>query len=418
MINRSVIIAVVLAISCSGGVFATQNEPTVSKLEAQLLEKAIAISEMDLSAALALLRAETGPKASAALDFAIGNFYLQQEKFTEAEEAYWAAIEKLPDFVNARKNLGRVYLLSGEPDKAIDIYQKLVVDGFSDGDVFQLLGHGLATQQRFVAAEGAYRQVLLRDADNRDARLGLAKCLLEQERYKESRALLQSLLADDPQQEAIWSLLANVQIALDNNEGAIIALETAQRLGCCNANELGLLGDLYMNARQTSQAVRCYETALAAGWNDPQRIIRALDGFIQLEDVDNAERLLGNIASSPDLELEYLRLRSELLALKGDQKQALKLYQILIERDPLNGNALLRLGDISRQLDETGGAELAYERAQRIDGFQVDALIRRAQLAVDQDQFETAVELLEAAQTIRAQPHVERYLEQVRRLRQ
>jgi Tfp pilus assembly protein PilF len=77
---------------------------------------------------------------------------------------------------------------------------------------------------------------------------------------------------------------------------------------------------------------------------------------------------------------------------------------------------MLRLGDLLQGAGDSAAAELSYERAGRLDGTQVASLIKRAQLAVQNDQFTKAVKFLESAQAIEPQPDVERYLKQVRRL--
>jgi hypothetical protein len=61
-------------------------------------------------------------------------------------------------------------------------------------------------------------------------------------------------------------------------------------------------------------------------------------------------------------------------------------------------------------------ADLVLERASRVRGFEVRALLLRAQIAVELDRYRQAVEHLEAAQELQPSPRVERYLAQVRRL--
>ncbi len=397
-------------------------EPTVTEKEARLLEQAAAVAETNKPAAVALLDSKDLPKASAALDFAIGNFQFQQEAFGAAATSYRSAIAKLPAFRNARKNLGRIHLLTGKTREAIAVYQSLVADGLADSETFLILGHALAQASHLIAAENAYRQVLLLDAENRDAEKGLAQSLLEQKRYTEASSLLRHLLEEDPNHPELWSLLANVYVALDSVGDAIRSLETARRLDCCSADMLGLLGDLYLNAGQPADAMPRYEDAIEAGWGRPSRLVRAIEGFILLGDAQGADRLLKrldgseNTPGSNGLTNDIVRLRAELAVLRDNRQEGIQLYRTVTRNDPLNGKALLRLGDLLQQNGDLGAAALAYERAGRIDGMEVDALVRRAQLEVQLERYGKAVELLEAAQTIKSQSHVERYLEQVRRL--
>ncbi|MBT3191690.1 MAG: tetratricopeptide repeat protein [Verrucomicrobia bacterium] len=411
---------VVMLLTTAGGLAAANAprlEPTVSPKEAERLAEAAATT--NLSAAVAMLQTRDLPKASAAMDFAIGNFQFQDGVFRAAAQSYRDAIAKLPSFRNARKNLGRVCLMMGQNEEAIRIYQDLVQEGLVDSDTLLLLGHGLARQDHVVSAENAYRQVLLLDPHSTDAQHGLIRCLLQQERHREARSLLRTALSAGPHRAELWSLLANVNIALDATREATAALETARRLGTSTPDMLGLLGDLYLNAEQPSHAVACYQDALQAGWRDGDRLLRAAESFVLVGDSAAATRLLESInTEEADLTQRRaaLKLRAEIAILESRSEEAIGMYRKLCVEDPLDGKALLRLGELLQQSGDFGGAELAIERAGRLDGLEAEAKVQLAQFAVERRQYAKAVVLLEAAQTLDAKSHVERYLKQVRRL--
>jgi len=397
-------------------------EPTVSAKEAEVLAKAADVGTTNVVAAIALLQDEDLAETSAAVDFAIGNVLFQSDQLKPAAVSYQAAIAKLPTFRNARKNLGRVYLLDDKATASTAICQALVEEGMADADVYLLLGHGLALGEHWVASETAYRQVLLLKSDSDDAMSGLTRCLVQQERYREARSLLRTMLESDPDRQDLWSLLANVDIALEENGDAIQVLETARRLDCCDATMLGLLGDLYLNTGRAAEAVASYEAADSAGLQDPARMLRAVEGLILIGEKAGAAAILDglegskDILSTPALKRRQLRLSSELAAAQGDTKGAIALLRELIKQDPLDGKALLRLGEHLQSEGDLGAAELNYERAGRLEGMQAEALVHRAQLAVERERFDDAVDLLEAAEAIESRPHVARYLSQVRRL--
>ncbi len=394
-----------------------QLEPTVSSKEAVLLEAAA--STTNRLEAVAMLQTKALPQASAALDFAIANFQFQEGKLEAAAQSYSNAIAKLPTFRNARKNLGRVFLMLDRNAEAIRVYQTLVEEGLMDADTLLLLGHGLMQQEHFVSAENAYRQVMLLAPDHADVQQGLVNCLLQQERYREARSLLKSVLRRDVHRESLWSLLANVNIALDATDDAIEALETARRLGQCSSEMLGLLGDLYLNSGQPVDAVERYEAALAAGWGDSARLQRAIEGFILVGNASGAVRILDKLETAnanPAQALNLIKFRAELTALQGQTVDAIASFRKVVSQNPLDGNAMLRLGSLLQETGDLGGAELAYERAGRLEGMASESLVRRAQLAVQRNRFSAAVELLEAAQAIDPKPHAARYLEQIRRL--
>ena len=91
-------------------------------------------------------------------------------------------------------------------------------------------------------------------------------------------------------------------------------------------------------------------------------------------------------------------------------------YRKLLFDDPLDARALLAFGDLQRDTGKPEEAVMAYERAARISGFEARALIRHAQVEIERERYKKALELLEAALAFDDQPHLRKYVEQVRRL--
>lgn len=407
-----------LWIVCSELSFAMALAPKVTAREAELLEQASGVAATNVPAALALLKTHHSPDASAALDFAMGNFLFQDEAIPEAVQAYQAAIEKWPAFRDARKNLGRAYVLLNQDRDAVSVFQDLITEGVADSDCYLLLGHALMMGHDAIAAETAYRSVLLHDISQQDARRGLIQALIMQERLLEARNLLRAALENNYQDASLWSLLANVEVALEMPDEAIQTIETARRLDACGAPLLCLLGDLYLDADRTADAVACYQAGMARGTVDSNRMLRAVDGLIRLGEADHAAQLLSTVrqAAVQAEHVEWMRLNAEIAVLEGQRDRAIDSYRELVDGDPLNGRFLLRLGELLQEQGRLAEAELVYERAGRLPGFQVDGLIRRARLAVDEKRLKDAIALLEAAQVIDPKPDIGRYLGQLQRM--
>ncbi|HSV99986.1 MAG TPA: tetratricopeptide repeat protein [Sedimentisphaerales bacterium] len=402
-------------------------EPTVTRDEARLLQQAMATAATDPATAVEMLRTKKLGDASAALDFALGNLYFQQEQFDAAAQSYQGALTKLPKFRSAIMNLGRVYLLQNQTDKAITLYQELVKDGQADADILLLLGHALLMQNHPVSAESAYRQSLLLRPKHADAMLGMAKSLMQQERYAEGLALVGEILQTDPTHAELWALRTNALLAMNANDRATRAIETAHRLGCADAEMLAALGDLYLHQDQPQDALRVYDEAFRTASPSVNRMLRAFEGFLMVNDQQGALRMLERLetarradASSfgPKDQVKLLRLQGELAEQQGDSARAMALYEELLRIDPLDARSLLLLARGQWQKDQLEEAAMTCERAARIQGAEADALVLHAQIEVQREHYGRAVELLEAAQTFQERPHVQRYLEQVRRMAQ
>jgi len=402
------------------------SAPTVTPRENRMLEKVTSLAETNVAAAIVFLRASDLKTASAALDFALGNLLFQAEQLDQAAAAYEAAIEKSPGFRRAAMNLGRVYLLIGKPDRAAALYSDLLRHGERpDASLLLLLGQALVLTEQPVPAETAFRQAILLKPESREARLGLARCLLSQQRLRELTALLDDLLEEDCSSVELWNLRGQALLAEDGQEAALVSLEAARRLGTANAEMLATLGDLYMNTGLPGEAVGAYEKAFATGAVAVVRQLRAAEALLAGRRSTEAERILARLEAarshnpkrfSPDEAHQLGRLRAAWLESNGQPEAALTRYRELVAANPMDGDSLLSMGDLQRAAGDREAAMLAYERASRVEGHEARALRRQAMLEVDRKHYERAIQLLEAAQAFDPQAHVSRYIEQLRRL--
>jgi tetratricopeptide (TPR) repeat protein len=400
-------------------------EPTVTRAESTLLNDAMAVATTNNPLALRMLETERSRTASPALDFAVGNLHFQDERLDDAATAYRAALKKLPRFRSAIMNLGRVYLIQERTHDAIELYQGLVTDGQADADILLLLGHALLLEDAPVSAEGAYRQSLLLQPKHSDAMLGLAKALMQQERYAEGLALVGEILAGDPANRELWSLRANAYLSMGSHAEAARAIEKARRLGCADREMLATLGDLLLNRDQPEDALHAYERAFTEGEPSVPRLLRAIEGFLMVADetraeamIQRAEAILRKTSQQLDSEarIRLLRLKAEHAQLSGASEKAIRLCEEVLALDPLDGHTMLVLARLQQEGGQLEDAVMTCERAARVPGHEAEALVRQAQIEVARQRYDRAVPLLEAAQTFRDQPHVARYLDQVRRM--
>ena len=397
-------------------------EPTVDRQEAEWLATAQSMAETNTSAAIDFLTGKTDPEANAALDFALGNFYYQSEKLDLAARSYRDAVDKLPLFKKAISNLGRIYLIQEKPEKTLELYRKLVENGLASADIYSLLGQAHLLLDNYVSAENAFRQVLLLQPKSGNARLGLAKCLLQQERYAESRALATEILEEDANDKEVWALRANLALALDKPEDAMLAIESARRLDAASAEMLATLGDIYLNRQQPQEAVEAYRSAFAGSTPSFKRLVNIADVLLAIGAVDEASEMLVKAEATRSAEncqeqqLALLRLRADIARKEGDTAKALRLLRQGLELDPLNGELLMELARIDWERGNLEEAILKCERAARIDGYQARALVLQGQIEVERENYTRALQLLERAQTFQHQKHVQDYLEQVRAL--
>lgn len=398
------------------------NEPTVTKEEAEIISQAVAQFEQNPHEAIDFLRSSIEQASSSALDFTLATLYWRDDHLEDAERAYRVALKKLPTFTRARANLARVYMRLDRMDEALQQFRQVILEGAREPSTLALVGYIHLSRDEAVPAESAYRQAILLDPEDEQAYYGLAKSLLLQERYDEVIKLLTQLIESHPDQQNLWGLLANAYLSQDKPYAAIKALEAARGIGASNAEMLATLGDIYLNQELARDAVAAYQQAMGLGDLSPSRMLRAVEGFVLIHQPEEAKQLLANESIQnrndwePEEEFKLLWLRARVAHVEDNLTEAETLYKKALDQEPVNGAVLISLGDLYQQQGRLEEALITFEQAQQDERVRERALLKQSQLEVSRQRFARAVEILEEVLVDNYQPHVARYLEQVRRL--
>lgn len=403
--------------------FASEAEPRLSPEEqAAYRDKVVPLLRTDAPKAIELLKGLAKPGASAVFDFTLGNLYFQAEDLTNAIPRFEAAIAKFPDYRRAQKMLGFALVRDGQLPAAVKPLAATVELGGGDGKVFGLLGHIYLTQGRSVSAEAAYRQALVFEPDNFDFKLGLVKSGIAGANYDYALALLDELLRQYPEREALWSLQASLFLQRDQPARAAVSLEILRRLGKATPANLYLLGDVYLTTESRDLALAAYRDAMDKdGGQNPAKALRAAQVLAGRGAWTEAAQLLERIrqsgtslAAADDLKL--LKLESRVALARGAGAQAIGTLEQIIQKDPLDGEALLLAGDYYARNSQREKAEMRYQLAAGLAGFEADAFVKHAQLLVQSQKYPQAVELLRKAQKVKPRDNVQRYLDKVEQL--
>lgn len=409
-----------------GAASAQESAPArrISRRQSEVLQSAMRLAETNMPAAVAALEKEidAGDDPHPALFLALGNLYFQRGDSEEAADLYRIVISKEPRMTDARRNLGRALMTLEQMDEAKKVFQSLAEDGKARADDVLLLGHAYALSAQWVSAETAYRQVLMLAPENDDAREGLVRSLIQQNRYEEALAMTDELLAEQPDTLEWWSLKVDLLVALDRPKDALAALEAARRLQLADSDMMKTAGDLFLREGQTDESIRRFRELADRGEVDFTRLIQLSEYLLMSGQTDEAEQFMQLIRSAQrsiqeqDDRIAWLRLQADYARMKEDYEEAFKIYRDVLRVRPLNAQALLGMGDVEKARGNVAEAMTWYERAARIEGHEAEGLTRQAMLEVDRDRYEKAVELLEAARVYDDRPHIIRYLDQLRRM--
>ena len=397
-------------------------EPEISAPEKEALRGLLQAIKNNPRSAITSLEDQIKPSSSAAFDFILANLYFQQGNLQNAARYYGNATRKYPNFRRAHKNLGLVLVQNNQLKKAIPAISKALALGDVDGRSYGLLGYCYLTEQLYYPAEAAYRQAILMQPKVRDWKLGLARCLVETEDFDGAVALFDTLLKEEPDNVDFWLLQANAFIGKDETLAAAQNIEVVRRMGAARMPSLTMLGDIYMNNSLPELALSAYLDALSKSGNqNSQALMRAARLFTQTGSYEQSQKLIdqmrqqfgSEIAEKDDLEL--LTLEAKIARANGDDEKAFASLTQIVERDALNGEALIELGDYYASKDDLTRAINRYEQAHVIAKYERPALIAHAQTLIRKANYQEALILLNRALELESDKFLAQYVERIER---
>ena len=399
-----------------------EYEPPISNDERLVLRSLINTLKSNPKTAIAELQPLIKPKTSAVFDFILANLYFQDGNLANAEKCYTQATSKFPNFRRAYKNLGLVQVQSGNYKPAIKTISKAIELGAIDGRSYGLLGYCYLSQELYYPAETAYRQAILMQPDTLDWKLGLARCLIETQRYADAIALFDTLIKLHPNRADFWLLQGNAYLGQQQPMAAAGNIEIVRRMGKAEHATLILLGDIYINNAAPSLALDAYQAALqVANNNDIKSPIRAAEILTRTGNFaagktmirSTRERFRDQLSDANDLKL--LTLEAKIARAEDDPETALTALKQIIERDALNGEALIELGNIYAAQGDLPKAINRFDQAEKIEAYERNALIAHAQALVANTDYQAALPLLRRALFMEPDNNLENFVRRVER---
>ena len=410
----------------------TEIEPAVNDDDRELL---VEVSELlatpterggsQTDAAITLLQGRVGDAASAVLDFTLANLLVQKERVPEALAAYLRAVEKKPKFRRAWNNYGLAQIRSGDFRGAARSLARVLELGGGNAFTYGLLGVAHGNNEDHIASESAYRMAALLDPLTVDWRMGLARSFFKQRRFADAASLCGSLIAANPDRADLWLLQANAYVGMSETKKAIENLELVDKLGKATFDSLTMLGDIYVNEELADLAAGAYLRAMQRDQKGvPDRALRAAKALAARGAHGECGRLLDGLEQTYVGKLgdaakkDVLKLRARLAVASGAGDEEAKILEQVVALDPLDGEALILLGQYHARTGKPEQAVLQYERAAGIAAHEAEAKTRHAYLLVGQGKYADALPLLKRAQQLKPRDSVQQFLDQVERLAQ
>lgn len=407
-------------------------EPTITQDEREAVlefQRFMGVDPPDLLRAQALLNAERGEGTNEMFDFLEGWMLFGEGQFEEAIPHLELAVDPrrggFSNFLRAHKILGFAYMSADRPADAAKSLSRVIELGGSDALTFGLLGFAHTTSENFLAAERAFDMAILLDPVTEDYQLGLVTCYARQRKYDDAIALSQHLIDRHPEDPKFWMLQGHAYIGLQQPAKAAEKFEMAGLLGGATPESVSTLADIYANEGLFELAVNNYLRSLELDPElGPTRAIQAGQLLSFKGALDATQRLVDGVrglrsGSLTDAEkVKLLKLEARIAVAGGANDREVEILEQVVELDPLDGQALLLLGQQAARTDQLEKAIFYYERAAALEDTKVraDASLYKSYVLVRQQKYKQALSALDFAQSLNKREAVDRYIEQVKRM--
>ncbi len=153
--------------------------------------------------------------------FQLGIAYLETDKYEKAEKEFRKVQLQDPANVEVLLRLADVQNATGRPDDAIDGAKRYIELGNKSSKAFESLGRSYAIKEHWGQAEKHFREALVLDPANSSARLDLSRVFFFSQRLSEARTLIEETIGQAPRLKGAYFLLARIEASQGNREAAL-----------------------------------------------------------------------------------------------------------------------------------------------------------------------------------------------------
>jgi putative PEP-CTERM system TPR-repeat lipoprotein len=153
--------------------------------------------------------------------YALARAYISATKYEQAERELQKVTRQNPSFADLRLDLAKVYTATNKPDMAISSATEYLKSHPNTPEAYEVLGVAQAIGNRLDAAESNLQLALKSDPDRISAKIELAKVYAVSKRVAESKTLLNEIIRKDPNNTKGYNLLASIESSQGNNQEAL-----------------------------------------------------------------------------------------------------------------------------------------------------------------------------------------------------
>ena len=323
--------------------------------------------------------------------------YFSNHKYQEAIIQFRNAVQIDPKFAAAHYQLARAYLAAGNP----------------------------------AAAFREFNQTAGLDPGNLDAKLNLAKLLIDNRQYQEGQTIAQTVVQADPKNAEAHAILGKKYLLMHDLPNALAELRKAVELDPQRVEGYAAVGSVYLAEGKPDEAEAAYQKALTIKPNSVQAHMALGEFYFAQRKMAQAEAVilaacnqdaravlprlfLGRIyvltgqlkeaedlytklkASAPDDPRAYLALGTFYLSL-GQQEKAVSEFESLAGKKPKDNSVQAYLIETLLDLNRVQEAAPLLRKALSANGENPRMLLANGRVLLSEGKYKEAIERLEKA---------------------
>ncbi len=340
--------------------------------------------DLELSPAMLMLKAQV---------------YFSVKEYDKAEATYLSVLARMPQLVRAHSDLGQLYLVREDFVKARQYFANAVAYGSNEAIVHGQLGYLNLTLHGATSAISAYQQALALEPENVQWQRGLLAALSQAKMYEATLAYIKELIQKRPDDPQIWLNQAALALQMDNKEMALGSLEMAILLGDADAANLKTAAQLHLRVKSYDRASELMANLMSKGKLDAGSLFDYVSWLVQAAQYDQAEQLLKLYASklgslSIEDQFAYYLHSGRVAQYKQQYVNANTHYKNALEKNPSSGDALMSYAEFLVSQKDYVQSEFYYLRAEALPQYEKKAMIGRAQMFIDSQNYNSAVSVL------------------------
>lgn len=251
---------------------------------------------------------------------------------------------------------------AGNSELAIQLYQELLQKAPDSIEARTNLGVALAQEGRYCEAVTQYRDALKRSPENQIARLNLALALYKQAQFDKAREQLETLYKLNPGHQQAFYLLVDCDLRLGKFKDAIALLEPAYKLHPENPALQYALGTALLQDGQTQQGAAVIDNILKNGDSTVAAMLMGASQYNARDYKTAARSLRKALDGNPSLPGAWTLYGRALLG-GGDNAGAKAAFERALTADPNDFDACLHLGGLLRHDGDIQAAAPYIRRA-------------------------------------------------------